>query len=239
MSTTATAPSGAPHLRSLRNANSYVVPVMNGKGGVGKTMVTLALAAHTAAANGRALVVDVDPQGNAHDLTKTMTDPGYDVVHELNPAELTRISRLRDYDSIFADCPGSLEHQEVLGKILEAATFAIIPYDHKPEALMPTVRTAEKVRAAGAPHAVVLTKVDPRRGEDFIKDAWATLDAAGIPHFRSVIREYEAWPKSLLAGVPITRYAERHAPKIREDVASLHTELLLSIGRLAPAGGPR
>ena len=102
---------------------------------------------------------------------------------------------------------------------------------------MPTIRTAAKVRDAGVPHAAVLTKADPRLGEDFILDAWATLDKAGIPHFRSVIRQYRAWPNSLKARVPITRHNERYAPKILADVASLHSELLLTISRLAPAGG--
>lgn len=39
----------------------------------------------------------------------------------------------------------------------------------------------------------------------------------------------------LKAGVPITRWSERHAPKIREDIATVHTELLLNIGRVVGA----
>jgi chromosome partitioning protein len=35
----------------------------------------------------------------------------------------------------------------------------------------------------------------------------------------------------LKAGVPITRWNERYAPRLREDVASVHTELLLDLGR--------
>jgi chromosome partitioning protein len=237
MNTSATAPSGAhPYPGTPRNTNSYVISVMNQKGGVGKTMVTLSLAAHTAAANGRALVVDVDPQSNAHDLTRTMDDPGYDVVLELNPGELTRISRLRDYDTIIVDCPGSLEGGNVLDQILTSSTYVVIPYPHEPEALMPTLRTARKVRDSGVPYGVVVTKADPRLGADFILDAWDTLEKAGIRHFRSAIREYRAWPNSLKAGVPITRWSERYAPKVREDIAKLHAELLLEIGRLAPAG---
>lgn len=239
MSTTATAPSGAhPYPGTPRNTDSYVIAVMNQKGGVGKTMVTLSLAAHTAAANGRALVVDVDPQASAHDLTRLMGDPGYDVMAELNPAELTRISQLRDYDTIIVDCPGSLEGGDVLGQILDRSTYVLIPYPHQPEAVMPTIRTALKVRDSGIPYGVVVTMADPRLGADFIEDAWGTLEGQGIRHFRSVIREYRAWPNSLKAGVPITRWNERYAPKVREDIAALHTELLLEIGRLAPAGRP-
>ena len=235
MNTNATASSGALP-GSARQTDSYVIAVMNQKGGVGKTMVTLALAAHTAAANGRALVVDVDPQANAYDLTQLLEDPGYDVVHELDPVELTRIRQLRDYDTILVDCPGSLEGRDVLGQVLSRSTYVVIPYPHEPEAVLPTLRTAEKVRDAGIPYGVVITKADPRLGADFIIDAWETLTAAGIRHFRSVIREYRAWPNSLKAGVPITRWNERYAPKVREDISSLHTELLLDIGRRVPAG---
>jgi chromosome partitioning protein len=236
MTTPATAPSGASPV-PVRATDSYVIAVMNQKGGVGKTMVTLSLAAHTAAAHGRALVVDVDPQANSYDLTQVMKDPGYDVLMELNPAELTRIRQARGYDSIIVDCPGSLEGREVLDQVLSRSTYVVIPYPHKPETVWPTIRTAEKVRKAGIPYGVVVTMADPRLGADWVLDAWNTLEGAGVRHFRSVIREYRAWPNSLAAGVPITRWSERYAPRVREDIASLHTELLLEIGRL-PAGRP-
>ncbi len=67
-------------------------------------------------------------------------------------------------------------------------------------------------------------------------DAWSTLEGAGIRHFRGAIREYRAWPNSLKAGVPITRWNERYAPRLREGISGLHTELLLDLGRLALAG---
>lgn len=230
----ATAQSGASS-RSTRQADSYVIAVMNQKGGVGKTMITLSLAGHTASSNGRALVVDVDPQSTAHDLTRTMTDPGYDVMLELDPGELTRLRQLRDYDTIIVDCPGSLEGGQVLDEILKRSTYVVIPYPHQPETVLPTLRTARKVRDSGVPYGVIVTMADPRLGADFIMDAWKTMEGAGIKHFRSVIREYRAWPNSLAAGVPITRWNERYAPKVREDIAALHTELLLEIGRLGPA----
>lgn len=237
MNTYATAPSGA--YPSTRQADSYVVSIMNEKGGSAKTMVTLSLAQHTASVNGRALVVDVDPQATSHDLTQTMKDPGYDVVHELDPAELTRIRQARGYDTIFVDTPGSLEGRDVLDQILTRSTYVIIPYPHLPEAVLPTLRTATKVRASGIPYGVVVTLADPRLGAEWVEDAWATMEDEGIRHFRSYIREYRAWPNSLQAGVPITRWTERYAPKVREDVARLHGELLLEIGRLAPAAAGR
>jgi chromosome partitioning protein len=91
--------------------------------------------------------------------------------------------------------------------------------------------------AAGVPYAVVVTKADPRLGAEHIIDAHRTLEGAGVRHFRGAIREYRAWPNSLRAGVPITRWNERYAPKLRQDIGDLHTELLLDIGRLGLDGG--
>jgi chromosome partitioning protein len=236
MTSPATASSGA-YPGTARQTDSYVIAVMNQKGGVGKSMTVLSLAAHTAKSNGRALAVDVDPQGTTYDMTQLMDNPGYDVVHELDPAELTRIRQLRDWDTILVDCPGSLEGRDVLDEVLRRSTYVVIPYDHEPESVGPTLLTAQKAQAAGIPYGVVVTKVDPRLGEDFVKDAWATLEGAGIRHFRSFILSYRVWPNSLKAGVPITRWNERYAPRLRECVSSLHTEILLEIGRLAPASG--
>jgi chromosome partitioning protein len=235
MTTNATALSGALP-GNARQTDSYVITAMNGKGGVAKTMVILSLAAHTVAAHGRALVVDVDPQATAYDLTQTLRDPGYEVVHELDPVELTRIRQLRDFDTILVDCPGSLEGHDVLDEVLARSTYVIIPYDHTPESVLPTLRTARKVKESGVPYAVVVTKADPRLGAEFIMDAWAMLEKEQIRYFRTAIRWYRAWPNSLKAGVPITRWNERYAPRLREDIASLHTELLLDLGRRALAG---
>jgi chromosome partitioning protein len=223
MTTNATASSGASQA-IVRQTDSYVI------------MLTLSLAAHTAAANGRALVVDVDPQATSYDMTQLLQDPGYDAIHEIDPVQLTRIRQLREYDTIFVDCPGSLEGHDVLAEVLARSSFVLIPFDNEVESLMPTIRTVEKVRDAGVPYAAVVTKADPRLGAEHILDAWATLDSAGVRHFRGVIRHYRAWPNSLKAGVPITRWNERYAPRLREDIAALHTEVLLELGRLAPAG---
>ena len=235
MTTNATAPSGALP-GNARQTDSYVIATMNGKGGVGKTMITISLAAHTVAAYGRALVVDVDPQATAYDITQTLQNPGYEVVHELDPAQLTRIRQLRDFDTILVDCPGSLEGHDVLNEVLARSTYVIIPYDHTPESVLPTIRTANRVKKSEVPYAVVVTKADPRLGADFIIDAWKMLEKEQIRYFRTAIRWYRAWPNSLANGVPITRWNERYAPRLREDIASLHTELLLDLGRLALAG---
>ena len=215
----------------------WVIAVCNQKGGAGKTLVTLGLCAHTAAAHGRALAVDVDPQANTHDLTAALDDPGYDVVHELDPRQLERMRALRSYDAIFADCPGSLEGRDILDEILRWSDFVIIPYDHEPPSIRPTLRTVQYVTERAVPYRVLLNNLDPRLGADHVMDAWRTLDAAGAAHFRTIVRQYRAWTNSLRDGVPITRYRGKYVANARQDIAAVHTELLLELGRkLTPAG---
>lgn len=223
-----------PGAAAARLSPSTRVGVLNEKGGSGKTMLTLALAQHTAAAAGRALVVDTDGQASSHDLTAAMTDPGYDVVAERDPATLSRIGELREHDSIYVDTPGHRENVPFLRRLLEHLDFVIIPYDHEPESILPTVRTLQLVIASGVPYGVAVTKMPGGQpGREVYADAARTIQTAGGVVLRSFIRRYRAWPNSLRAGVPLTRWREGNASALREDVARVHTEVLLNTRRTA------
>jgi chromosome partitioning protein len=170
--------------------------------------------------------VDCDPQGTAYEITETLSDPGFEAVHELDASQLGTIRQARGYDLVVVDCPGSLEGHDVLAAVLACTDFALIPYDHEVTSLRPTVRTAQLAAARGVPCSVVVNNVDPRLGAAHLLDAWAKLDELGVPHFRTAIRRYRVWSTSLAAGVPITRYPGRHARDARDDLAGVMTELL-------------
>ena len=118
-------------------------------------------------------------------------------MHELDPRQLERMRALRSYDAIFADCPGSLEGRDILDEILRWSDFVIIPYDHEPPSIRPTLRTVQYVTERAVPYRVLLNNLDPRLGADHVIDAWRTLDAAGAAHFRTIVRQYRASTNSL------------------------------------------
>lgn len=214
---------------AARMSDSPVVAIMNGKGGVGKSTLAMGLCAYTGQTHGEALLVDCDPQATAYEVTEFLEDPGYEVVHELDPAQLARIKAARGYDLVAVDCPGSLEGADVLGTVLRWTDYAIIPYDHEFTSLAPTIKTARYAEELGTPYAAVVNNVDPRLGADHLFAAWKALDDVGIPHFRTAIRRYRAWSTSLRDGVPITRYTGKYATNARADLAGVMTELLRSM----------
>jgi chromosome partitioning protein len=220
---------------NARRSDPWVVAIWNQKGGVGKSTITMGLAAHIATSHGRALAVDIDPQASAHDLASVQDDPGYDIVHELDPGQLARMRALREFDTILVDCPGYLEEGGVLGEVLKQADYVVVPYDHEAISVAPTLRSALYATERGVPCRVLLNNLDPRLGATHAEDAWQMLADRGVPAFRTVIRKYRVWSTSLLHGVPITRYTSRYAVAAQKDIASACTELLYERGRLAKA----
>ena len=236
MTTTADILPASP-ITEARIASPWIVALPNQKGGVGKTTIALALAAVTADANGRALVVDVDPQSSSADIASRMPDPGFDFTHEMDPGTLVRLRELRSYNMVLIDCPGSLEGGQILAAVLAVADFAVIPFVNDPLAVRPTVRTARFVGERGVPYKVLLNNVDPRLGADEIRAAWELLDSGGMARFRCAVRAYRAYSTALASKQTVIQYRGRYAANVREDVKRVHTELLLDLGRIAAGKG--
>ena len=227
----------ASPITEARIASPWIVALPNQKGGVGKTTLTLGLAAVTPDANGRALALDIDPQSSSAEMAGRMTDPGFDFSHEMDPGRLSRLRELRNYDMVFIDCPGSLEGGQILAAVLDVADYAVIPFMNDPLSVRPTVRTAKFVAEYGVPYKVLLNNVDPRLGADEVLAAWELLDAGHLARFRCFVRAYRAYPTALAAKQTIIQYRGRYSANVREDVKRVHTELLLDLGRLQAGKG--
>jgi chromosome partitioning protein len=225
----------AQNTTGARRSEPFVVAVASQKGGVGKTTLALGLAAVTADSSGRALVVDVDPQGTADEITTAAGHDGlaFDFAANADPAVLADMRKIRDYDTIFVDTPGSLESQGVLRGVLAAADLVIIPLAPERAALTPTLRTAQLCDAAGVPYRVALNLVDPLRGAGPVESAWKWLDQREMPYMRSMVRRYVAHSQSQLNGEMITAYrGDASWRKALDDMRRLQTELLIVLGRM-------
>lgn len=221
-------------LATARLAEPFVVAIFNQKGGVGKSLIALGVASVTADANGRAFLVDVDPQSTTAEVAERAERAGtplpFTFTADTDPSHLAALRRVQDIDMLIVDCPGSLEGRDVMAQVLASADFAVIPYVHDPFTLTPTRRAAAMCTAAGVPFRVLVNRIDGRRGTGPLEDAQATLDRLGLPRFRSFVREFSAHSQAHVEGQMITVYrGDRNAVHACEDIRRVHGELLLQI----------
>lgn len=219
---------------AARASDPWVIAVANQKGGAGKTTLALGLAATTADSNGRALVLDVDHQGSAQEIAELAGDSlPFEFTADTDPGRLRLLRRVRDYDSIFVDCPGNLTDTEILEGVLESTDFVLIPFIPEMQYMNPTRRTAEFVASQGIPYLVVVNCADPLRGTGPVEAAWGVLDRWGVPRARTFIRRYVAWSQAQTEGQMITQYrGDRSWRNALDDMRRLHAEVLIELGRI-------
>lgn len=201
---------------SQPNSHSKVLVVLNGKGGVGKTTTAINLAA-TLAEQYRVLLVDADPQGSASWWVEQSEGAiGFDLTQETDPAYLSKLREIKDYDMVVVDTPPAL-NSEALAAVIPAADYVVLPTPPAPmdlTALIETVRSA--VMPAKVPHRVLLTKVDPRSLAEAL-EAQNTLMELGIPACHAFIRAYKAHERAALEGKAIAQWRGRNAKEAEAD----------------------
>ena len=210
-----------------------LVAVASGKGGVGKTTVALGLAAAIEDSSGSVIVFDADPQQSAMEIATGGSLP-FEVRSALSAAELASIGLVRGVDTVIIDLPGNLTDTPVLGEVLAASDFAVIPVMPERAAIVPTQRTAQIIADQNLPYRILCNLVDPLRGPAPVEQLRELLDAQGLPYFRSFIRRYVAHPQSQLDGLPVTAYrGDRSWRSAVDDVRRVQVELLIELGRVA------
>ncbi len=152
----------------------------------------------------------------------------FDFTSDTDPAHLSRLRELAEYDVVLVDTPGSLEGHDVLTAVLSASDFVILPTEPAALAVMPLLRSVrDVVDPHGVPYRVLLNLVDPRSSTE-IDEARQLLNTAGVPTFTTAVREYKAHKRAPLDGLVVTQYSgrDRYAGKAVDDYRRVALELL-------------
>ena len=232
--------------------------VLNQKGGVGKSTISVNLAAVTADvinqgddpdASSPVLALSVDPQGSAVWWASRMNDLPFHVAQAHDDIEgLKKLKDLPGIEHVYVDTPGWIDLEadgdgsdplgkgpaaDVLRAVLDMADQVIVPIETEPLSFDPTARTIKAVlEPRGLRYIVVINNWDPRDGLQDLNQTKDFVRANGWPLANTVIRHYKLHARASADGQVVTEYPlNRVALQAREDFYRFALELNIGGGR--------
>lgn len=199
-----------------------ILTVTSHKGGVGKTISAIHLAAYLARRDGEGstVVVDADPNGSA--LGWARRGKGrlpFEVVSSRDAGGV-----VRSFENVVVDTQGR-PRGEGLRRLVEGCDLLVVPSTPDAMSTETIILMARDLRELGgrADYRVLLTMVKwyNRRAAQARKE----LDKRNIPLFAAQIRDRAAFPTAELRGVPVYELKGRGAREGWEDYEEVGREV--------------
>ena len=113
---------------------------------------------------------------------------------------------------------------ETLDTLADGCDLLILPTTADALGLEALLKTTEALKRLSA-YSVLLTKVDSRKMAT-AEQARVMLESQGIPVFKQIIRQFTAYEKAALAGVPVQASGDRMAGIAWKEYRAVGEEVL-------------
>ena len=162
------------------------ITLCNGKGGSGKTTLSVLLAAALVEAGHEVALLDTDPQ---HTATRW--------IEEIGGLELAQTGK--EYGALFIDTAPRLETAEVRDSI-QRADVVVLVTSPSPADLFTSRDTATLIHREGAKDRahVLFNQVQP--GTILARDLDDMAERIGLPAFKNILRRRQAYQHAVLMG---------------------------------------
>jgi len=189
-----------------------VVTLCNGKGGSGKTTVSVLLALALAEAGRRVGVSDRDPQGTASLWLSDLANEGGPYV----------VKSGESYDVVLIDTPPRLDAPQVRDAIIEADKVLLVS-SPSPADLWTTRQSVEVIKAyLGKKHParVMWNQVQP--GTVLTRDVDSMSEKLGMRSLKNTLHRRQCYQHAAVLGWPgLTTAAKEEVMKLALEIVSL------------------
>ncbi len=181
-------------------AKTTMITVLSVKGGVGKTVTAVHLAAYLQDI-GPTLLVD----GDATRSASLWAQPGKLPFRVVPERSVSKALSEVQYDFIVVDTEANPTDGD-LKELAESSTLIIIPSTPDGLGLQGARQTIEKLNRAetGTPFKILMTIVPPKPNRDG-QEAMSYLEEQGLPHFKTGIPRLVGFQRGVLEGVTIDK----------------------------------
>lgn len=212
-----------------------IIVVAQQKGGVGKTTISMHLAAALALDGAKVLVVDCDHQGSACGWAGAAPNetPFPATVVSLAHVERSLHRELKkmldDYDYMVVDCPAGLEGQHATTSALLVADLVLVPVVLSGLDLRASVAIKKLIEYAQESNetlqAYMVSSMVPAQDTNVSKTMRKSLDNLGLPALASELENRTGFREAGVLGVTVFDLGSA-ARDMQDQVRALKTEIV-------------